>query len=73
METAHEELALMDQGSGLESDRHHGGPSAGLLAEIDEASERLDTADPAEIISWAVEKFPGQVAVAAAGVFVFST
>jgi phosphoadenosine phosphosulfate reductase len=65
LETAHEELALMDQGSGLESDRHHGGPSAGLLAEIDEASERLDTADPAEIISWAVEKFPGQVAVAA--------
>jgi phosphoadenosine phosphosulfate reductase len=48
---------------GLESEG--GGPSAELLAELDEAAARLDKADPVEIIEWAVKRFGGNVAVAA--------
>ena len=40
-------------------------PSPDLLAEIDDASARLDKADAGEIIEWAVGRFPGEVAVAA--------
>ena len=40
-------------------------PSSELLAEIEEASTRLDKAHPAEIVQWAVERFAGNVAVAA--------
>ena len=36
-----------------------------LLAELDDASVRLDRADPTEIIAWAVRRFPREVAVAA--------
>ena len=38
-----------------------GGPSAELLAELDEAATRLDEADPVEIIEWTVNRFPGEV------------
>ncbi|MGD0982567.1 MAG: phosphoadenylyl-sulfate reductase [Acidimicrobiales bacterium] len=51
------------KGMGLESER--GGPSAELLAELNEAAARLDEADPVEIIKWAVNRFPGEVALAA--------
>ena len=47
---------------GLESES--GDPSAELLAKV-EAAARLDRADPAEIIDWAVKRFHGNVAVAA--------
>ena len=36
-----------------------------MLAELEEASARLDTADPVEIIEWTVNRFSGQVALAA--------
>jgi len=41
------------------------GPSAELLAELDESAARLDKADPVQIIEWAVNRFPGKVALAA--------
>ncbi|MGA2528205.1 MAG: phosphoadenylyl-sulfate reductase [Acidimicrobiales bacterium] len=41
------------------------GPSTEMLAELTEASSRLDRADPVEIIEWTVRRFPGQVALAA--------
>ncbi|MGA3351912.1 MAG: phosphoadenylyl-sulfate reductase [Acidimicrobiales bacterium] len=47
----------------LESEGHK--PSADLLAELEAASDRLDKADPMEIVGWAVNRFPGQVALAA--------
>ena len=40
------------------------GPSAELLAELDESAARLDKADPVQIIEWAVNRFPGKVALA---------
>ena len=40
------------------------GPSAELLAELAESSARHDKADPVEIIEWAVNRFPGKVALA---------
>jgi phosphoadenosine phosphosulfate reductase len=40
-------------------------PSIGLLAELEEVAARLEAADPVEIIRWAVNRFPAQVAVAA--------
>jgi phosphoadenosine phosphosulfate reductase len=49
----------------MELDLHDQGVSAELLAELEEASARLDTADPVEIIEWTVHRFPGQVALAA--------
>jgi len=55
----------MEQESSLKVDVAADGPSVELLAELEEASARLDEADPAEIIRWAVERFPDQVAVAA--------
>jgi phosphoadenosine phosphosulfate reductase len=42
-----------------------GGPSAELLAELEEASSRLDKAVPVEIVEWTVNRFPGKVAMAA--------
>ncbi|MGO9150170.1 MAG: phosphoadenylyl-sulfate reductase [Acidimicrobiales bacterium] len=42
-----------------------GGPSAELLAELDEAATGLDEADPVEIIEWTVNRFPGGSALAA--------
>ena len=41
------------------------GPSTELLAELEEASARLDKADPVEIIEWAVKRFPNEAALAA--------
>jgi phosphoadenosine phosphosulfate reductase len=40
-------------------------PSAELLAELEEAAARLEAADPVEIVEWAVNRFPGKVALAA--------
>ncbi|MGD0942893.1 MAG: phosphoadenylyl-sulfate reductase [Acidimicrobiales bacterium] len=40
-------------------------PSVELLAELEEASTRLDEADPVEIVEWTVNRFPGRVALAA--------
>jgi phosphoadenosine phosphosulfate reductase len=40
-------------------------PSAELLTELAEASARLEGADPVEIIKWAVDRFEGNVALAA--------
>ena len=57
--------ALMEQPRSVEPKADGEGPSPELLAEIDEASARLDTADPARIIEWLVDRFPGEVAVAA--------
>jgi len=55
----------VEQGSGLGAETGGPGPSLELLAELEEASTRLDEADPAEIVEWAVERFPDQVALAA--------
>ena len=55
----------MEERKSVEPETDGRGPSEGLLAEIEEASARLDKADPAQIIRWAVDRFPGQVAVAA--------
>jgi phosphoadenosine phosphosulfate reductase len=49
----------------MELESEAGSPSAELLAELDEASARLDRADPVEIIEWTVNRFPGEVALAA--------
>jgi phosphoadenosine phosphosulfate reductase len=40
-------------------------PSAELLAELEEAAARLEATDPVEIVEWAVNRFPGKVALAA--------
>jgi phosphoadenosine phosphosulfate reductase len=42
-----------------------GGPSAELAGELGEAAVRLDGAEPVEIIEWAVNRFPGKIALAA--------
>ena len=47
----------------LESDRKE--PSEELIAELEQASVRLDRADPVEIIEWTVNRFPGKAALAA--------
>src|ERR1039458_8002617 len=49
----------------MELESEGGGPSAELLAELDEAAARLDEADPVEIIEWTVNRFPGRGALAA--------
>jgi phosphoadenosine phosphosulfate reductase len=49
----------------MELESEGGGPSAELLAELDEAAARLDEADPVEIIEWTVNRFPGRAALAA--------
>ena len=57
---------VIDQGSEMsEGTAQHDPPSAEFLEEIDAASERLDGAPAGEIISWAVTRFGGNVAVAA--------
>ncbi len=49
----------------MELEPDGGGPSAELAAELDEAAVRLDEAEPVEIIEWAVNRFPGKIALAA--------
>jgi len=54
----------MEQPKSIELAPEAGGPSDALLTEIEEASARLEEADPAQIIDWAVIRFPGEVALA---------
>jgi phosphoadenosine phosphosulfate reductase len=49
----------------LNSERAGSDPSAELMEELSEAAQRLDEADPVEIIEWAVKRFHGNVALAA--------
>lgn len=42
------------------------GPDSALLAELAEASQRLETAEPEAIIGWAVERFGSRLTMATA-------
>jgi len=61
----HERIELMERLRSVTPDSESQTPSPALLTEIDEASGRLEDADPGEIIKWAVDRFAGKVAVAA--------
>ncbi len=58
-----EEIAPGDADDEAKSDS---GPPAELLAEIESASQRLETASPREILAWAVERFAPKFTMATA-------